>query len=564
MEDGGVGIYNQAAEGTTKESRGKGPAHPSSPMARGQSKSSFSVSSPKITRAQPPVTPSNSAMDLKGIDDFNLDEPAPPPPPGPSSSSSSIQKVEPESKTDELDLPEFDVIDRGVEIEEKDKKDEEAAETEEAADESSASSEVVKEVVHDSAHRMTELDAIANQIKALELMVIGDENEKDPSKPEQEDSNQQLDAEEETVTKEFLQMLELEADNDLSFDMPQLASETNYVGAQEGADGETKSFLSDLGKGLGPVVQTRDGGYLASTNPLDLQVARKDTPKLAMQLSKPVILRDQKLTSGVEVFQKLAAVGMEELGTKLASLASMDELTGKTAEQIAFEGMASVIISRRAKEGASSSAARSVAALKTMAAAMNDGRRERIATGIWNVKEEPVAAEEILPFALQKIEVMAVEALKIQAEVEEEEAPFDVSLPVGKDQGILDSVALPEEWERCCEGANGVTMLVVVQLRDPLRRNEAVGAPVIAVVQAAGAGEGRFKVTSLHAGGMRIRSGGGGTKSSSWDGEKQRLTAMQWLVAYGLAKAGKTKKKTRLPRRRGAAAGTWFGACLRE
>jgi hypothetical protein len=47
----------------------------------------------------------------------------------------------------------------------------------------------------------------------------------------------------------------------------------------------------DLGKGLGPVAQTRDGGYLAvaATNPFDIPVEEKE---LAMELSEPFILRD--------------------------------------------------------------------------------------------------------------------------------------------------------------------------------------------------------------------------------------------------------------------------------
>lgn len=486
-------------------------------------------------------------MDLKGIDDFNLDEPGPaPPPPPPPSASPSVQKFEPEQNQDDLDLPEFEVIDKGVEVQEG-KEEEDAAESEPATDEASVSSEVVKEVVHDSAHltRLTELDAIAKQIKALESMVAGDENTDPSTKTRQEDENQRLDAEEETVTREFLQMLELEDDSELGFDMPDLS--TLAKPTEEGADGEARCFLSDLGKGLSSVVQTRDGGYLVATNPFDTEVSRKEAPKLAMQISKPIVFKDQKLGSGIEVLQKLAAMGSEELGSKLGSLTAMDELMGKTAEQIAFEGIASAIISGRNKEGASSSAAKSVAALKAMSSAMSDGRKERISTGIWNVKEEPVVVEEILPLSLQKIEVMAVEALKIQAEVTDEEPPFDVS-PLAVRDSPLNSTVSPEDWTKSGGKAPAVTMLVVIQLRDPLRRYETVGAPMMALVQAVrakdgdGDAEARFKVASLHVGGMKMRSGG----RSGWDGEKQRLTAMQWLVAYGLGKAGKRSKNAKV------------------
>jgi hypothetical protein len=54
----------------------------------------------------------------------------------------------------------------------------------------------------------------------------------------------------------------------------------------------TTCCVSDLGKALGPVVQTRDGGYLAAMNPFDVPVMRKKLPKLIMHLSKSFILRD--------------------------------------------------------------------------------------------------------------------------------------------------------------------------------------------------------------------------------------------------------------------------------
>ncbi|XP_008804649.2 protein PLASTID MOVEMENT IMPAIRED 1 [Phoenix dactylifera] len=544
MEDGGFGIYNQAEVGKSS-SKGK---DSSSSFARRQSKSSFSVSSPRITRPEPSSSPTKEmpAIDLKGIDDFSLDEPGPPP-----SSSPSIHKSEPEPK-DELDFPEFEVVEKGVEIQ-AEKEEEEAAVFEEAADGTSVSSEVVKEVVHDTAHptRLPELDAIAQQIEALESMMMRDG--RDPTKTAEEDERQRLDAEEETVTREFLQMLELEDEKDM-LDRAALMKSV----AEEGRNAETSVFLSDLGKGLGSIVQTRDGGYLAAMNPFDVELRRKETPKLAMQISKPFILGDQKLASGFEVFQRLAALGSEELGSKLHSLAAMDELMGKTAEQIAFEGIASAIISGRNKEGANSSAARSVAILKTMATAMNEGRKERISTGIWNVREKPVTMEEILAFSLQKIEAMAVEALKIQAGMAEEESPFDVASLVGKahSESPLDSAIPPEDWAKTCSGATMITLLVILQLRDPVRRYEMVGAPSIAIIQAvrvddAGDEEGRYKLASLHVGGLKLKSGG---RRSIWDGEKQRLTAMQWLVAFG---PGKARKKSKLAQAKGGQDVVW-------
>ncbi|KAK3232040.1 hypothetical protein Dsin_003921 [Dipteronia sinensis] len=543
-KDGGIDIYSQA-EGL-KPNKGR---NFSSSFGRRQSKTSFSVPSPKMSSRGTAWTPSQrvATIDLQGIDDLNLDEPGPVP-----SSSASVQKSkEPESKLEDLDLPDFEVVDKGIEIQ--DKKEAAEGEFEETAEGRSVSREVVKEIVHAQLHlaRLTELDSITQQIKALQAMM----DEEKIAKADEETKSESLDAAEETVTKEFLHMLEDEDSNEFKFDHTEIPL-LQLEGTEDSTNTETKVYLPDLGKSLGCVVQTRDGGYLAAMNPLDTVIARKDTPKLAMQMSKPLVLPSNESTSGFEMFQKMAAEGFEELSSQILSLMPTDELMGKTAEQIAFEGIASAIIQGRNKEGASSSAARTIAAVKTMATAMSTGRKDRISTGIWNVNENTLVADEILAFTLQKIETMAVEALKIQAEMAEEDAPFDVSPLNGKTNPLASAVSL-EDWTKDYsltasdaepEDPATITLAVVVQLRDPIRRYEAVGGPVVALIHAARADinedkydeEKRFKVASLHIGGLKLRSG---EKRNVWDTEKQKLTAMQWLLAYGLGKATKKGKR---------------------
>ena len=547
-KEGGIDIYSQA-EGS-KSSKSK---KFSLSLGRKQSKSSFSVPSPRMTGRSEAWTPpkANPVADIHGMDDLNLDEPAPAP-----SSSPSIQKSEePEQKIEDLDLPDFVVVDKGVEIQ--DKEENENVDSEENVKEKSHSSEVVKEVVHDKVHltRLTELHSIVQQIKALESMM----GEEKTLKTGDETEPPKLDSDEETVTQEFLQKLEDAETNAFKFNQPEIPP-LHLDGGDDSSEAESKGYLSDLGKGLGCLVQTRDGGYLAATNPLDTVVSRKDTPKLAMQLSKPLVLQPDKSINGFELFQRMASIGFEELCSRILSLMPLDELLGKTAEQIAFEGIASAIIQGRNKEGASSSAARTIAAVKTMATATSTGRKERISTGIWNVNESPLTAEEILAFSLQKIEAMAIEALKIEAEMAEEEAPFvlsplagNASTDSGKDQNYpLDSAISLEDWIKNYSLVSPgkpatITIAVVVQLRDPIRRYEAVGGPVVALVHATQADieednydeEKKFKVTSSHIGGMKAKSG---RKRNVWDSERQRLTAMHWLVEYGLGKAGKKGK----------------------
>ncbi|KAL3355736.1 hypothetical protein AABB24_016753 [Solanum stoloniferum] len=552
-KDGGVGIYSQA-EGGTKNAKSY-----SSSFARKQSKTSFSVQSPRMSSlSSANWTPSQAGTtaNIQGIDELNLDD--------------EPVKEEPESKAEDLDLPDFDIVDKGIEIqdkgvemEDKDEATKEVGEDEEDGDERSegnsdkrsvsSSHEVVKEVVHDQMHltRLSALDSIAQQIKALESM-FKDENQ---VKMEEDDSeSQRLDANEETVTREFLQMLEDPGVSQLKTDN----QETPALKLQGGGGNEDNEkresgiFIPDLAKGLGCVVQTRNGGFLAAMNPLNTAVLRKDTPKLAMQISKPFVLPSiPSSMNGFELFQRMAAVGLEEFTSKILSMMPMEELVGKTAEQIAFEGIASAIIQGRNKEGgASSSAAETVAVVKSMATAMNTSRNERISTGIWNISDKPLTVDEILAFTLQKMEAMTVEALKIQADIPEEEAPFDVSAIKKDDDGHpLDSAVPLEDWTKD-DKSDSIMISVVVQLRDPLRQFEAVGGPMIALVQAVPIDEEtnnfddeeeKFKIACLAIGGLKVRRGG---RKNTWDTEKQKLTAMQWLVAYGLGKMGKKAKKS--------------------
>uniref|UniRef100_A0A0E0QUW0 C2 NT-type domain-containing protein n=1 Tax=Oryza rufipogon TaxID=4529 RepID=A0A0E0QUW0_ORYRU len=555
MDDGGVGLFNQTGAATKINSSSSS----SSLFARKQSKLSFSITSPKVSRSEPKLTPTKGSPspDLRGIDDFKLDEPSLPSLAEAKQEQKEPEPPEPEEKVDDSEFPEFDVVDKGVEgqeenvVEAKGAAEEEAKEEKAAAEEaptSAAGDEVVKEVVHDSAHawRINELEAITNQIKALESMMLGDAPAAGKTEDTRDGDAAALDTDEEEVTREFLQLLEQgDGKATLAKSVSSLKSgaKRDTGGA---ADASAACYISDLGKGLGPIVQTRDGGYLAATNPFDIPVERKELPKLAMQLSKPVILRDQRLPGGgAELFQQLCAGGCEALFEKLAALVGTDEVVGKTAEQIAFEGMATAIISARsAALGASSSAAQTVSLLRTMSSAMSDGRQERIDTGIWNAHETPVTVDEILAFSLQKIEAMAIKALKVQADMADEQSPFDVS-PASEKRGgghLLDAAVPPEDWALACVGADTVTMLLVAQLRDPLRRYEAVGAPSIVIIQAVRiAGnddddEPKFKVANMHVGGLRLKSA---DRRNVWDGEKQRLTAMHWLVAYGLGKAGR-------------------------
>jgi hypothetical protein len=513
MEDAGLSLYTQAEE---KAADDVSPA--SSSRARAHNKNSFSISStPRLSPSDPSISPSMRAY-KQLVDRLRIEENGDhvrsvmiPRKPGDDELSAATTDA-----GDVYSLPEYEVVEKGV--------------------------ETVKEVVHYQAQRdvLRELDSIAEQIEAIEAMMANG-GKKSPKPVDRQ--QQRLDADEEMVTVEFLR--KLEADGDTKKLKLPVTPRSQSPSPRKAA---APPVVPDLGRGIGPAVQTRDGGFLVSMNPFDLPLANRDgPPKLAMQVSRPFVLPGGMAATGFDVLQKMAAAGgADEVRGKLASLGGMDNITGKTPEQVGFEGIAEAVIGGRRTEGASSSAGRSVQLVRKLATALSEGRSERVATGIWSAGDDPETLEEVLAFSLQKLEAMAVDALAVQAEMADDDAPFEVAAAAG-DANVFDALVPTDEWSESGGSDGRVTLVAAIQVRDPSRRYEAVGAPMVAVVQsarllgAAGHGAGRFKVRSLHVGGVQMRcapSGAGGS-SASWGAERQKLTAMQWMVAHGPGRAGK-------------------------
>ncbi|PNT67785.1 hypothetical protein BRADI_3g32200v3, partial [Brachypodium distachyon] len=523
MDDAGLRLYNTQAAAAGRWSADVS-SSPSPARARTHSKKSFSIvasSTPKLSSGDGAISPSMRAY-RQLLDRLNVED-------------KRSTGDDDELSASDVDYQQYEVIDKGV--------------------------EKVKEVVHFQEQRdaLRELDSIAEQIEAIEaLMTSGGNHSKSPRVVGQQLN---LDADEEMVTVEFLRKLELVADDDKNGSRKLKQPMTPRSEKKAAALRETppSPVVPDLGPSLGPAVRTRDGGFLVSMNPFDVPLASRDVPpKLAMQVSRPFVLPSaMAAATGFDVLQKMAAAGgLDAVRDKMASLGSMESLTGKTPEQVGFEGIAEAVIAgRRTEEGgatASSSAARSVRLVRRLAAAVSEGRRERVATGFWSAGgSDPETVDEVLAFSLQKLEAMAVDALMVQAEMADEGAPFEVA--AGETAAdVFGSLVPADEWwsESGGGGSDGrVTVVAAVQLRDPSRRYEAVGAPMVAVVQsarmlgAAGVAGGRLKVRSLHVGGVQARCSTEGG-SASWRAEREKLTAMQWALAHGPGRAGSRRATT--------------------
>jgi hypothetical protein len=109
----------------------------------------------------------------------------------------------------------------------------------------------------------------------------------------------------------------------------------------------------------------------------------------------------------------------------------MDNITGKTPEQVGFEGIAEAVIGGWRTEGASLSAGVPYRSSGSSQRPLSECWNERVATSIWSAVDDQETLEEVPTFSLQKLEAMAMDALAVQAEMADDDASFEVAAAVG-------------------------------------------------------------------------------------------------------------------------------------
>ncbi|KAK8545244.1 hypothetical protein V6N12_026082 [Hibiscus sabdariffa] len=427
--------------------------------------------------------------------------------------------------------------------------------------------------------------------------------------------------------------------------------------------------LPPLGDGLGPFLQTKNGGFLRSMNPSIFRGA-KGGGSLIMQVSSPVVLPAEMGSGIIEILQGLASVGIEKLSMQANKLMPLEDITGKTMEQVAreaaltLEGPESQCLLQQdfeVGEGMSSRQKKVKRSPRTNSNKLNS-------TSINEMGSDYVSLEDLAPLAMDKIEALSMEGLRIQSGMSDEDAPsnisaksigeisalqgkgFDISGSLGlegtaglqlldmKDtgdnvDGLMGLSLTLDEWMRLDSGdiddedqtsertskilaahhatslesirrgskgekkrgkkcgllGNNFTVALMVQLRDPMRNYEPVGAPMLALFQVervfvppkpkiyttvsivrnnvregddsksavkeikieemkeekASQEEGipQFRITDVHVAGLKTEPG----KKKLWGSTTQQQSGSRWLLANGMSKNNKhplTKSKT--------------------
>ncbi|XP_076945263.1 protein PLASTID MOVEMENT IMPAIRED 1-RELATED 1-like [Bidens hawaiensis] len=212
--------------------------------------------------------------------------------------------------------------------------------------------------------------------------------------------------------------------------------------------------LPPLGEGLGPFVQTSNGGFLRSMNPEIFNNA-KSGGNLIMQVSSPVVVPAEMGSGIMDVLQCLASVGIEKLSMQANKLMPLEDISGKTIQQIAWESTPSLeapyrqdSVQQKPILGVDHSNER-----KT-------GRRSK-KYDLGEVDQEYVSLEDLAPLAMNKIEALSIEGLRIQSGMSDKEAPSNISPQSIGEISALEGKRVNFDGSLGLEGTGGLQLLNV-------------------------------------------------------------------------------------------------------
>ncbi|KAL8456765.1 hypothetical protein ACS0TY_034856 [Phlomoides rotata] len=187
---------------------------------------------------------------------------------------------------------------------------------------------------------------------------------------------------------------------------------------------EDLQALPPLAEGLGPLVQTKDGGFLRSMNP-ELFRNAKTGGSLIMQVSNPVVVPAEMGSGVMDILQGLASVGIEKLSMQAKKLMPLEDVTGKTVQQIAREGLPSLDGPER--HDLLHQETETMQNIHSEQKSVKGPRSSKSGSSSLRSDTECVSLEDLAPLAMDKIEALSIEGLRIQSGMSNEDAPSNIS-----------------------------------------------------------------------------------------------------------------------------------------
>lgn len=177
--------------------------------------------------------------------------------------------------------------------------------------------------------------------------------------------------------------------------------------------------LPPLAEGVGPFIQTKDGGFIRSMNP-GLFKNAKNNANLIMQVSSPVVVPAEMGSEIVDILQSLASVGVEKLTMQASKLMPLEDITGKTIQQVAWESTPALQVKERPEEG-------ELGSTGNLPGRKKKGKNKKPSSyRSEDFDSEYVCLEDLAPLAMDKIEALSIEGLRIQSGMSDEDAPSNI------------------------------------------------------------------------------------------------------------------------------------------
>ncbi|KAL6007216.1 hypothetical protein ACLOJK_032712 [Asimina triloba] len=223
--------------------------------------------------------------------------------------------------------------------------------------------------------------------------------------------------------------------------------------------------LPPLGDGLGPVLQTKDGGFLRSMNSSLFRNA-ENNGSLVMQVSSPVVVPAEMGSSVIDILQHLASVGIEKLSAQASKLMPLEDITGKTMQQVAWEAAPALDAQERQDlsthpmlDSLSDTGQGSSHGRKQGRGSFGHGSKLDLRTSIPDTGSEFVSLEDLAPLAMDKIEALSIEGLRIQSGMSDDEAPANISPKSFGDISALTGMEAKGSSSLGLDGAAGLQLL---------------------------------------------------------------------------------------------------------
>ncbi|XP_007012366.2 PREDICTED: protein PLASTID MOVEMENT IMPAIRED 1-RELATED 2 [Theobroma cacao] len=188
--------------------------------------------------------------------------------------------------------------------------------------------------------------------------------------------------------------------------------------------------LPPLGDGFGHFIPTKDGGVLRSMN-RSLFRNCKNVGHLVMQVSRAAVFPARLGTDIMEILQNLASLGIEDLSLQVKTIMPLEDITGKTLQQVVLGATPRAVVRERRVELQQESLCDqdSFYQRKEVEGFQCCWSYDNLSSGLVGGEMSPgcISLENLVPSAMNRIEALTIEGLKIQCGMSDEDAPSTVS-----------------------------------------------------------------------------------------------------------------------------------------